>query len=41
MFSPSQRDKNKVLEDIATGLLSLKKAQLIYKNKVSRKSNVK
>ena len=41
MFSPSQRDKDKILEDILTGLLSLKKAQLIYKNKVSRKSNVK
>ena len=37
MFSPINRDKDKILEDIGTGLLSLKKAQLIYKNKVSRK----
>ena len=37
MFSPSHRDKNKILEDVESELLSLKKAELIYKNKVLRK----
>lgn len=37
MFSPSHRDENKVLEDVESELLSLKKAELIYKKKVSRK----
>ena len=41
MFSPIHRDINKVIEDVESELLSLKKAELIYKNKVSRKSNVK
>ena len=29
MFSPSHRDENKVLEDVESELLSLKKAELI------------
>ena len=39
MYTPKKRDRKKIINDIESGLLSSKKAKLIYKKQVERKND--